>query len=133
MKIATRSALQSTQGSENPLWLLFVGYPPFCPHCSTVLGPRFFAVELPYKDGLGNQFRLLAPVCSPICQERLITEHNALGNPGSIAWSPQKLRFALDDPAQFAGVIDISYENFVRLAVDTIIAAEIAAKSGQVV
>jgi hypothetical protein len=90
-------------------------------------------VEVPYEDGIGSLFRLLAPVCSPICQELLITEQNALGNSGSIAWSPQKLQFALDDPAQFAGVIDISYENFVRLAVDTMIAAEIAAKSGRVV
>ena len=86
-----------------------------------------------YQGGAGNPFRVLAPVCSPLCQKLLIDELHAVGMPEGKAWPSQKLRTALDDPDQFAGVIDLSHENIVRVALDTILAAEVAAKSGQVV
>jgi hypothetical protein len=132
MKIESLGVLRPSPERENPLWLLFVGYPPFCACCYTILGPCFCAVEVPCEDGAHNFFRLLAPVCSPLCQKLLITERNALGKPGNIAWSPQKLRFVLDDPAQFAGVIDVSDENIAQLGLEMIIAAIGAAETGHV-
>jgi hypothetical protein len=132
MAFVAPSGLRFSQENENPLWLLFLGRPPLCAGCGKVLPPRFCAVEVDYADGAGNPFRVLAPVCSPLCQKLLIEERHALGMPEGKAWPPQKLRTALDDPDQFVGVIDLSHENIVRVAVETILAAEVAAKSGRV-
>jgi hypothetical protein len=124
---------QLTPDCDSPLLLLFFGRPPLCVGCDTVLPPRFCGVELYYQDGTVNPFRVLAPVCSPVCQKLLIDESHAVGMPEGKAWPHQKLRSALDDPDQFAGVIDLSHENIVRVALDTILAAVFAAKSGQIV
>jgi len=117
-KIATPSALRFAHESENPLWLLFLGRPPLCAGCGTVLPPHFCGVEVRREDGAGKPFRMLAPVCSPFCQELLIDDEATAGRLDSVAWRPEKLRAALDDIENFDGVIDLSIENLERIIVE---------------
>jgi hypothetical protein len=77
-------------------------------------------VEVRRKDESGKPIRVLAPVCSPFCQELLIDDEVAAGRLDSVAWQPEKLRAALDDIENFDGVIDLSIENLERIIAEAL-------------